>query len=202
MDSFELTKVAGAVLAALLTIFGAKTFVELNTGHKAEKPGYSLAASEPAEADKAAEAAPAAEAGKDAQAAAPADAAPAPAAEGGAGDIVALLAKANADNGKAAFAKCKGCHVVEKGKKSTVGPNLYGVVNRKKASAEGFTYSEAMKAKGGEWTFENLAAFIKNPKGYVPGTKMVFNGLGDPAVEADVIAYLATLADAPVPLPK
>ena len=116
--------------------------------------------------------------------------------------MVALLSKASADNGKAIFGKCKSCHVAEKGKASTVGPNLWGVVNRPKGSFEGFKYSEGMKAKGGNWTFEDLGNFIHNPKGYVTGTKMVFNGLEAAADEADVIAYLATLADTPVALPK
>jgi cytochrome c len=59
-----------------------------------------------------------------------------------------------------------------------------------------------MKATGGEWSFEELARFIHSPKSYIPGTKMVFAGLPTPSDEADVIAYLATLADTPVPLPK
>lgn len=238
MDSFEMTKIAGSVLAALLLIFGAKTIVEMNVGHEGEKPGYSLPGFEPAAKVEKAEGAakPDAPAGDAAPAAAPAtadakpagtkaaeapkdttakdataapkdapapakDAAAAPAAAGG-GDVLALLAKASADNGKAVFGKCKSCHLVEKGKTSTVGPNLWGVVNRAKGSYEGFKYSEGMLAKGGNWTFADLSAFIRNPKGYVPGTKMVFNGIASPADEADVIAYLATLADTPVSLPK
>jgi cytochrome c len=229
MDNFELTKIAGAVLCALLLIFGTKTLIEMRTGHNAEKPGYSLPGSEPpveeakadakaapaakAEApapaapatDKTAAAAPAKPDAAKEPAAAPAAAKPdaATAAAGGPGaGTVALLGKASADNGKAVFSKCKSCHIAEKGKASTVGPNLWGIINRARGAYEGFTYSEAMKAKGGNWTFEELANFLNNPKGYVPGTKMVFNGLSAAADRADVIAYLATLADAPVPLPK
>ncbi len=115
---------------------------------------------------------------------------------------MALLPKANAENGKAIFKKCQACHVAEKGKTPTVGPNLWDVVNRPRASYPGFTYSEAMKAKGGNWSFDELANFLHSPKTYIPGTKMVFNGLPSESDEADVIAYLATLADTPVPLPK
>lgn len=211
MDNFELTKIAGAVLAALLLIFGGKTLIEMRSEGRPVVVGYALPGGEPAAApetnDKAAAETKDAAAvdGKKAEVAAPADgkadAAAAPAADGGS-DIVALLVKANADNGKGAFSKCKSCHVVEKGKASTVGPNLWGVVNRPKGASEGFKYSEALKAKGGEWTFENLSAFLRNPKGYIAGTKMVFAGIKDPAEEADLIAYLATLADTPVPLPK
>ena len=227
MDSFEMTKIAGAVLAALLLIFGTKTLVELSSGHKLEKPGYVLAGSPAPEAEEKAAAAPAADAKKaaapdDGKAAAPADAKPAapadakkaapadkkaaeaaPAAEGAVGaDAVALLSKANAENGKAIFSKCKSCHSAEKGKPNGVGPNLYGVVNRPKGKAEGFKYSEAMLAKGTNWTFENLSAFLTNPKAYVAGTKMVFAGVPAAADRADLIAYLATMADTPVPLPK
>ncbi len=230
MDSFEWTKIAGSVLAALLLIFGTKTLIETRSMSRdsVAKVGYSLPGFEhgaetktaTAAPDKAAPAAPdkaAAAAPDKAAAAAPDKAAPAapdkaaaaapdkaaPAAEGGgAGDVVALLAKANADNGKTVFSKCKSCHVADKGKASTVGPNLWGIVNRAKGAYEGFNYSEALKAKGGNWTFEDLSGFIRNPKGYLAGTKMVFAGIANPADEADVIAYLATLADTPVPLPK
>ncbi len=185
MDSFEFTKIAGAVLAALLLIFGAKTAIETNVGHEPAKPGYTLP--EPA----AIAAAPAAD-----------GAAPATASANFGADTVALLAKANADNGKAVFARCKACHVVEKGKPNTVGPNLWGIVNRRKGSAEGYGYSEALKTKGGEWTYEDLANFLHNPKGYVAGTKMAFAGLAAPAETADVIAYLAAQSDTPAAPPK
>lgn len=209
MDQFEYTKLAAAILLPLLLIFGFKTIVETRTAAVPAKPGYTLggapAAEAPAAEGKAAEAkpaegAPAAEAPK-AEGAAKAEA---PAAAGGAGPeaVVALLPKADAENGKALFAKCKACHNIEKGKPKAVGPNLWGVVNRPKGSFEGFEYSAGMKAKGGDWTFADLAAFISNPKGFVAGTKMVFNGLPDPKDVADVIAYLAKQHEPPVDLPK
>lgn len=185
MDNFEWTKIAGAVLCALLVIFGPKAVIELNT-HAPAKPGYTLPAAAAAAPDH----------GGDAKAA-EAGAAPA-----GGESVIALLAKANAENGKAVFSKCKTCHVAEKGKPSTVGPNLWGVVNRPKAHLEGYKYSEGMKAKGGEWTFENISTFLHDPKAYVPGTKMTFAGIPKASDEADLIAYLATLSDTPVPLPK
>lgn len=192
MDSFEMTKIAGAVLSALLLIVGTKTFIESTSHHKLATPGYELpAAAEPAAAG--AEGAPAEGAAAEGAAPAGGDIGP---------DAVALLPKASADNGKAIFAKCKSCHTADKGKPNGVGPNLFGVVNRAKAKVDGFKYSEAMVAKSGEWTFENLSHFIADPKSYVAGTKMVFKGLPAAAERADLIAYLATLADTPVPLPK
>ncbi len=183
MDEFEFTKIAGAVLSALLLIFGTKAIIEMNVGHHPEKPGFVL----PTTAEKTAEAP------KEGEAAA------APAADV---DVVTLLAKADPANGKAIFKKCQSCHVAEKGKASTVGPNLWGIVDRPKASYPGFGYTDAMKSKGGDWSFAELGHFLRNPKAYVPGTKMVFAGLPTPNDEADLIAFLATLADTPVPLPK
>ena len=190
MDQFEFTKIAGAVLSALLLIFATKTAIEMNVGQTPEKPGFQLPTA-PAEGAKTA-------AAGNAEAAAPSAETPEEAGK----KVMALLPKANAENGKAIFKKCQACHVAEKDKKPTVGPNLWDVVNRPRASYPGFAYSEAMKAKGGEWSFEELARFIHSPKSYIPGTKMVFAGLPTPSDEADVIAYLATLADTPVPLPK
>ncbi len=212
MDSFEFTKIAGAVLTALLVIFGTKTLIESRQGHSDAKPGYTLPGSAPAaeakspgEAKtanvksaepKSADAKPAE--AKPADAATPAAA---PAAAGG-GEVVALLAKASADNGKAIFSKCKACHNVENGKPKLIGPNLWGIVDRPKGAADGFEYSAGMKAKGGNWTFADLATFITKPSAYVAGTKMVFTGISNPGDVADVIAYLAAQADTPVALPK
>jgi cytochrome c len=75
-------------------------------------------------------------------------------------------------------------------------------VNRPRASEPGFNYSAAMKAKGGEWSFEELDKFLTNPKGYIPGTAMTFAGLPRDSQRADVINFLHTLADKPVDLPK
>ena len=75
-------------------------------------------------------------------------------------------------------------------------------VNRPRASEAGFNYSAGMKSKGGNWSFDELNKFLANPRGYVPGTAMTFAGLSRPEQRADVIDFLHTLADSPVPLPK
>jgi cytochrome c len=222
MDSFEMSKMAGAVLAALLLIVATNVIVTAKTassptqpvaGYKlptdtatAEAPAGEAAAKEVAEASAAAGKDGAAAPAKDA--AAPAKdgaAAPAPAAGGfDAKAVVAMLASAKAEDGAAKFKACAACHQVKKDAPSAVAPNLWGIVNRPKAAQADFAtkYSEAMKAKGGEWTYENLALFLHKPKDYVPGTKMVYNGIKDPAEIASVVAYLRTLADAPAPLPN
>jgi len=171
----------------------------------AEEPAAAPAAepaAAPAEEPAAAPAAePAAEPAPAAEAAAPAPAAEAPeapeadeAAEPAAGEsgLAALLAAADLKAGKKIFKKCAACHKIDG--KDAVGPHLNGVVNRPRASVEGFTYSDALKALAGEnWTPENIDAFITKPKDYAPGTKMTFPGLSKPADRVNVIAYLSTL---------
>ncbi len=94
--------------------------------------------------------------------------------------------------GKAVFGKCSICHSAAAGK-TAIGPSLFGVVGRKSASVEGFSYSAPMKASDKTWDEATLDTYLTNPKAMVPGTKMVFPGLSKPEDRANVIAYLATL---------
>jgi len=112
--------------------------------------------------------------------------------------IAVRLASSDVGKGQAAAKQCAACHTFEKGGPNRVGPNLYGIVDRAKASHEGFNYSAAMKAKGGTWTFDDLDHFIANPKSYVPGTSMGYAGLSRGGQRADLINYLHTLSDNPV----
>ena len=112
-----------------------------------------------------------------------------------------LLASANADGGKKAFKKCKSCHSTAKGGKNKVGPNLWGVVGKAKASAAGFKYSGALKGLGGNWTFQDLDAFLTKPKAFAKGTKMTFAGVKKPADRAALLIFLRSLSYSPQPLP-
>lgn len=183
MDSFEFTKIAGGVLMALLLIFLPKTFIDLAHHHGPVEGGYTL----PAPSETAAAPAAGGEA-------APAAFDPA--------KVAAAIATAKPENGAAAFKKCLACHTAEKGAASKAGPNLWGVLGRPHGSFPGFGYSEAMKSKGGDWTYSDLASFLHKPKAFVPGTKMVFAGVADSAELADLIAYIRTLSDNPPPLPQ
>ena len=112
------------------------------------------------------------------------------------------LKDANVEKGKALYAQqCFTCHTIDKGGVNKVGPNQWNIVGRKKASHEGFGYSSALQAKGGDWTYEDINHMIFKPQAYVRGTKMAFAGLAKEQDRADVIAYLRTMSDNPAPLP-
>lgn len=112
------------------------------------------------------------------------------------------LASASAERGAQTAKECELCHNLAKGQGSKVGPDLYGVVGRKVASEPSFNYSTALKAKGGTWTFNALNTWLTNPRSDVPGTLMTFAGIASEKQRADVVAYLNSNSDTPVPLPK
>lgn len=116
--------------------------------------------------------------------------------------ILAMIEKADAAKGAKIAKACAACHTFDKGGKNGVGPNLYGIVGRKKQSHEGFAYSGKLTTNGGDvWTYKEIGHFIYKPKDYAPGTKMTFAGLKKPEDRAAVLAYLRTLADSPAALP-
>lgn len=119
--------------------------------------------------------------------------------------VMALLAEASADRGKKVSKKCAACHTFEEGGKAKVGPNLWNIVNRAKASVDGFAYTEnlvAMGAAGEVWSYENLDKMLTDPKAYIPGTKMSFAGLKKAEDRAAMIAYLRSMSNDPAPLPS
>ena len=178
MDSFELNKILGALLGTCLVLLVTNfTANALFSPVIPQKPGFEIAMKE--------------EAAGASKEAAPAKSEP----------IEKLLQTASVQKGEAAAKKCQACHTFAKGEPNRVGPNLWGIVGDHKGEGRGFNFSAAMKSKGGTWTDDDLNQFLTNPKGFVPGTAMGFAGIPKDSERADVIAYLHTLADTPVPLP-
>src|SRR5258707_4919658 len=146
MDSFEVNKILGAILGTCLGVLSINIAAgAIFTPVKPAKPGYEIAVPEQAPAGKPAE---------------PEKQEP----------IEQLLAKADVGRGENSAKKCAACHTFDKGGRPLVGPNLWGVIGRPKASQPGFNYSPALKAKGGNWTIDDLNHFIANPRCFVPGT--------------------------------
>ena len=112
------------------------------------------------------------------------------------GSLVAMVASpamaADVDAGKTAFKKCALCHTTEAGK-NKIGPSLFGIVGRKSATVENFNYSEAMTKFDHTWDEGTLDEYLADPRGTVPGTKMIFPGIKEKTERDDVIAYLETL---------
>ena len=108
-------------------------------------------------------------------------------------DVAALVAAADPGKGESIFRKCSACHKVDG--TDGVGPHLNGVVDREIAAVDGFGYSGALAGIGGVWDQEALWGFLKNPKGWAPGTTMGFAGLNKESEKANLIAYLGTLSE-------
>ncbi|HVW92753.1 MAG TPA: cytochrome c family protein, partial [Devosia sp.] len=179
MDSFELNKILGAILGTLLFVMAVGFLAEaIYSPVTSSGPGYDLPEPKTAPAAGGA-AAPAGPSFND------------------------LLIKADVAAGEASAKKCGACHDFTKGGPNKVGPNLYGVIDRKIASVAGFNYSPALKAHANEtWTFDNMDKWLTSPKTYAPGTIMTFAGISDDTERANVVAYLRSLSDSPAPLPQ
>ncbi len=181
MDSFEFTKIFGALLTAgLVASLSGFVTSKIYPEYRGEIRATMVAAAE-----------------------APAETAPAEAPAEVATGIAALVAAANPAAGKKAIKKCTACHSMNKGGKHRLGPNLWDLIGRPVASAAGYKYSSALKDKSGEsWSYDNLDAFLTKPKSWAPGTKMAFAGLKKPERRADLIAHLRSLSDNPAALPE
>jgi len=179
MDSYEWNKIAGAVLGtlifALVVRFAAETVFEVQ---KPAKEAYHVVG---------------VVASTNASAAAPA--------EETLPDFGTVLASADVTAGKTVAGKCEQCHDISKGGPNKIGPELWDIVGRPRATEPGFSYSSAMMSDHGPWTYAALFKYLKSPQGVVPGTKMSFAGLSGANDRINLLAYLRTEADSPAPLP-
>lgn len=104
--------------------------------------------------------------------------------------IAFYLASADPAQGEQVFKKCAACHNADPGGANALGPALFGVMGRQIAGHGGFAYSPALKEAGGTWDWDNMSAWLANPKKFAPGNKMTFAGLGNPQDRANVMAFL------------
>jgi len=103
---------------------------------------------------------------------------------------------ADAAKGKKVFNKCRACHALAAGK-HRIGPSLKGVIGRKAGTAEKYRYSKAMVKAGADglmWDEKSLGEYLKKPRAFIKGTKMVFPGLKKPTDLANLIAFLKEAA--------
>ncbi len=119
----------------------------------------------------------------------PDDAAPPPTTE------ERLAAPADLKKGEYYFRLCASCHEREKGAKHRIGPTLWGIYSMKAGTQSGFAYSPALIKAGIVWDETSLDAYIENPREFIPGTRMSFPGIKDPADRRDLIAYIESLKD-------
>jgi len=173
MDELELSKVVGVGCAAMLAFVG---LTEISHGvvsmDTLDEPAYAIEVAE---------------------------------GEGGAEEevisVAAIMASADAAGGKKVFNSCKGCHSAESDGAAKTGPNLWGVMGRDIASADGFGYSAALTEKDGAWDWEAMNAFLTNPKAYAKGTAMKYNGVKKDQDRANLMAWLNEQSDSAIPLP-
>lgn len=181
MNSFEVNKIAGAILASALVLVAITELSKIVMAPTIpEKNAYAIdvgTSDDKAEAD---------------QSAAAASTGP---------SLGSLLASANVANGEKVFKKCGACHTNTEGGANKIGPNLYSILENDKGASGSFGYSSGLKDMGGTWSYADLDAFLTKPKAFIKGTKMSFAGIKKATDRADLILYLRSLGKDDVALP-
>ena len=172
MDSFELNKIAGAILFTLLVYLGVQNLGDVLFSTKPADPNAYIVEGvieegAPVVASVAEPVVP----------------------------ISKLLQTASIDKGVKVAKKCVSCHSFDIGGGNKIGPALWGIVDRDIAMATGFNYSSALSGRDGVWDYDALNGFLENPKKYAKGTNMAFAGLRKAKDRANIIAYLDSLKD-------
>lgn len=181
MDSWEWNKIVGAILGTCLFVLIVKLASEsIFEVPPPAKPGYVVEGVQEASTSTSAAAAPVEETLP---------------------DFGTVLPAASVSDGQQVAVRCQQCHNLQKGGPNEIGPNLWGIVGRARATHPGFDYSSAMMSSHDAWTYDNLFRYLKSPATMVPGTKMSFAGLRSATDRINLLAYLRTLADSPAPVP-
>jgi cytochrome c len=107
----------------------------------------------------------------------------------------------DAEAGRTVFNQCRACHQVGETARNGAGPVLNGLFGRKAGTVAGYNFSEANKKSGIVWDETNFAAYIKDPRTFMPGNKMAYAGLKDDKRIADLIAFLKTFGPDGKPKP-
>jgi cytochrome c len=112
---------------------------------------------------------------------------------GVAGFALTTAARADGDAaaGEQSFKKCLPCHSIGEGAKNKVGPELNGLDGRHSGSAPGYNYSDANKNSGITWNKDEFEKYIANPRGVIPGTKMIFPGISNGKERDNLWAYIS-----------
>ncbi|MEE4348606.1 MAG: cytochrome c family protein [Pacificimonas sp.] len=172
MDSFEWNKIMGWVLAAAIAVLGLSIVTGyVYDGERPEEMGYFIDVPEDAGA-AAVEVDPMVE-------------------------FITAMQDPDVAKGEAVFRKCATCHTVEQGGENKLGPNLYGILGKDIASVPGFSYSNALQEEPGDWSYELFNAYMRNPRGTIPGNVMSFAGLSKVEDRANLVAYLLTYGGGP-----
>ena len=179
MDSHEWNKVIGSVLGSVLFVLVLRAAGEaIFFAEEPEEPAIAIAGAEKAPAEE--------------SAAQPAESQP---------DFAVAIPAADAMAGGMFAERCAVCHNWMKDGPDMIGPNLYAIVGRPKASRASYDYSPALREKGGEWGYADLNSFLQQPAVYAPGTKMAFAGIPRTQDRLNLIAFLRMQADEPAGLP-
>jgi cytochrome c len=180
MTSWDMNKVIGAVLASVLFVLAIKMIVvpAVFYAPPPAKPGYIVQGVQETASTSSQQ---------PAQEQLP--------------DWGTVLPKADVAGGQQTAQVCAQCHDWSKGGPNKIGPNLWGVVGRPRASHPGFDYSSAMGSNHDPWTYDKLFVYLKSPSSMVPGTKMTFAGLSSTQQRINLIAFLRTQSDSPLPIP-
>jgi cytochrome c len=180
MDSFEWNKIAGAVLGTVLFVMVVRIAGEaIYDVEKPAKPGYAV---EGVVEDHG-------------------TGGPAPVVEEPIPDFATVIPAANVAAGEQIATRCVQCHTWNKGGPNKIGPNLFGIIGRARATHAGFAYSPAMQKKTGAWSYEDVYRYIHQPAKFIPGNKMAFAGVPKLQDRINLIAFMRTWADSPAALP-